>query len=225
MPISRDHTLDQSDVLMSPTFSAGPIGPNGRVNINVGGVRFETFASTCQNVPESRLYYIIEKWAQTPEYDPDRGEYFFDRHPMFFPYILEYYRTGKLHCPTEVCGPLFEDELLFWGVDESVMEPCCYPNFRKHRDAETQLQSFDSVNGDKESDGQPPPSVEATPPYGHQQSPTIHREGSFSYRVKDMWEYWQPRIWRLFEEPNSSKVAQVTDLRYVIWLFNCLCGS
>ena len=40
---------------MSPTFSTGPIGPNGRVNINVGGVRFETFASTCQNVPESRL--------------------------------------------------------------------------------------------------------------------------------------------------------------------------
>ncbi|KAK6041165.1 hypothetical protein COOONC_21330 [Cooperia oncophora] len=31
--------------------------------------------------------------------------------------ILNYYRTGKLHYPTNVCGPLFEEELEFWGLD------------------------------------------------------------------------------------------------------------
>jgi len=31
--------------------------------------------------------------------------------------ILNYYRTGKLHYPTDVCGPLFEEELEFWGLD------------------------------------------------------------------------------------------------------------
>ena len=45
------------------------------------------------------------------------GEYFFDRHPGVFGQILNYYRTGKLHYPTDVCGPLFEEELEFWGLD------------------------------------------------------------------------------------------------------------
>lgn len=50
-------------------------------------------------------------------YDPLIGEYFFDRHPGVFGQILNYYRTGKLHYPTDVCGPLFEEELEFWGLD------------------------------------------------------------------------------------------------------------
>lgn len=33
------------------------------------------------------------------------------RHPGVFSQILNYYRTGKLHYPTNVCGPLFEAEL------------------------------------------------------------------------------------------------------------------
>ena len=34
-----------------------------------------------------------------------------------FGQVLNYYRTGKLHYPTDVCGPLFEEELEFWGLD------------------------------------------------------------------------------------------------------------
>jgi hypothetical protein len=34
-----------------------------------------------------------------------------------FAQILNYYRTGKLHYPTDVCGPLFEEELEYWGLD------------------------------------------------------------------------------------------------------------
>ena len=39
------------------------------------------------------------------------------RHPGVFAQILNYYRTGKLHYPTDVCGPLFEEELEYWGLD------------------------------------------------------------------------------------------------------------
>ena len=43
----------------------------------------------------------------------------FKRHPGVFAQILNYYRTGKLHYPTDVCGPLFEEELEYWGLDSN----------------------------------------------------------------------------------------------------------
>ena len=44
------------------------------------------------------------------------------RHPVVFSQILNYYRTGKLHYPTDVCGPLFEEELEYWGLDTNQVE-------------------------------------------------------------------------------------------------------
>ena len=35
-----------------------------------------------------------------------------------------------------MCGPAFEEELEFWGIDEKQMEPCCWEGFTKHREAE-----------------------------------------------------------------------------------------
>ena len=43
--------------------------------------------------------------------------------------ILNYYRTGKLHYPTDVCGPLFEEELEYWGLDSNQVEPCCWMTY------------------------------------------------------------------------------------------------
>ena len=48
------------------------------------------------------------------------------RHPGVFAQILNYYRTGKLHYPTDVCGPLFEEELEYWGLDTNQVEPFFY---------------------------------------------------------------------------------------------------
>lgn len=39
------------------------------------------------------------------------------------------FRTGKLHYPTDVCGPLFEEELAFWGLDSNQVEPCCWMTY------------------------------------------------------------------------------------------------
>nr|XP_005905099.1 PREDICTED: potassium voltage-gated channel subfamily C member 3 [Bos mutus] len=78
------------------------------------------------------------------DYDPGADEFFFDRHPGVFAYVLNYYRTGKLHCPADVCGPLFEEELGFWGIDETDVEACCWMTYRQHRDAEEALDSFEA---------------------------------------------------------------------------------
>lgn len=52
--------------------------------------------------------------------------------------VLNYYRTGKLHYPTDVCGPLFEEELEFWGLDSNQVEPCCwmtYTQVKSHKNS------------------------------------------------------------------------------------------
>ena len=50
-------------------------------------------------------------------------------------------RTGKLHYPTNVCGPLFEEELEFWGLDSNQVEPCCWMTYTKHRDTQVRTTS------------------------------------------------------------------------------------
>jgi len=85
-----------------------------RVILNVGGIRHEAYKATLKKIPATRLSRLTEALAN---YDPILNEYFFDRHPGVFAQILNYYRTGKLHYPTDVCGPLFEEELEFWGLD------------------------------------------------------------------------------------------------------------
>ncbi|XDV49048.1 hypothetical protein PO909_018372 [Leuciscus waleckii] len=107
-----------------------------KIIINVGGTRHETYRSTLKTIPGTRLAWLGDTDNQT-------SEFFFDRHPGIFAYVLNYYRTGKLHCPADVCGPLFEEELAFWGIDETDVEPCCWMTYRQHRDAEEALDIFE----------------------------------------------------------------------------------
>ncbi|CAM5084687.1 unnamed protein product [Eretmochelys imbricata] len=134
------------------------------------------------------------------------SEFFFDRHPGVFAYVLNYYRTGKLHCPADVCGPLFEEELAFWGIDETDVEPCCWMTYRQHRDAEEALDIFET-----------PDLISGEPPLdGDDDDLAAKRLG-----IEDVgaaagppdggggrWRRLQPRVWALFEDPYSSRAAR-----------------
>ena len=93
---------------------------NHRVILNVGGIRHETYKATLKKIPATRLSKLTEALAN---YDAGRNEYFFDRNPHVFGQILNYYRCGKLHYPNDVCGPLFETELDFWGIESNQVGP------------------------------------------------------------------------------------------------------
>uniref|UniRef100_A0A8C6W3D0 BTB domain-containing protein n=1 Tax=Nannospalax galili TaxID=1026970 RepID=A0A8C6W3D0_NANGA len=130
-------------------------------------------------------------------------EFFFDRHPGVFAYVLNYYRTGKLHCPADVCGPLFEEELAFWGIDETDVEPCCWMTYRQHRDAEEALDIFetpDLIGGDPGDDEDL-----ATKRLGIEDATGLGGPDGKSGR----WRRLQPRMWALFEDPYSSRAARV----------------
>jgi len=94
-----------------------------KININVGGEKHSPYISTLKNFPESPLAWIIQDENRALlDHDAEEDMYFFDRHPGIFTEILNYYQTGKLHCPRDVCGPMFQEELNFWGIDETQME-------------------------------------------------------------------------------------------------------
>ena len=109
-----------------------------RIVINCGGVRFETYKSTLILLNESRLANLSET---NSDYDPEKNEYFFDRDPSSFSAILNYYRTGKLHAPIDVCGNLFAEELIFWGISEMSIQPCCWTQYSTKRECEEILKA------------------------------------------------------------------------------------
>ena len=171
-----------------------------RLIINVGGVYHETYRSTLKNIPDTRLSWLTDASAGSVDYDEDTGEYFFDRHPGVFANILNYYRTGKLHCPLDVCGPLFEDELGYWGIDDQQVESCCWLTYRQHRDAQETLAAFEGVEFDNDFEDEL--DMEQ---YGF--AMTAEAEPT-----RSCYEKYQPRIWTLMEEPYSSKLAKVGSL-------------
>lgn len=61
--------------------------------INISGRRFETWRNTLEKFPETLLGSNEKDFF----YDEETSEYFFDRDPDLFRYILTFYRTGKLH--------------------------------------------------------------------------------------------------------------------------------
>ncbi|XP_062918180.1 potassium voltage-gated channel subfamily C member 1-like isoform X3 [Mobula hypostoma] len=184
---------------------------NDRIVINVGGTRHETYRSTLKTLPGTRLAWLTEPGAFANfDYDPKAGEFFFDRHPGVFAHILNYYRTGKLHCPADVCGPLYEEEIAFWGIDETDVEPCCWMTYRQHRDAEEALDSFESPDlnsGDGDGGGGGDGVGDSEDELDTKRlalgdcSPEAGAKACW-------WRKWQRRIWALFEDPYSSKYAR-----------------
>ena len=118
-----------------------------KIIINVGGQKHITYRSTLRNIPDTRLSWLADGSAiHSADFDHETGEFYFDRHPAVFSHILNYYRTGKLHVPYDVCGPLYEEELQFWGIDDSQVESCCWISYRQHRDAQATLKDFEGMN-------------------------------------------------------------------------------
>lgn len=207
MSYSFDGELPRKSLAPKVSFSRRISGLSGkktenRIVINVGGIRYETYKTTLKNIPDTRLSWLSNTKANNPDFDAETGEFFFDRHPGVFNMILNYYRTGKLHIPTDVCGPLFEEELNFWGLDEKQIEPCCWPTYRAHRDAQETLAEMDG--DDHNSDDESCRSQEL--------EDIAEKFGIIEEHVtekRSFWERYQPKIWRLLDEPKSSRAAKV----------------
>jgi potassium voltage-gated channel Shaw-related subfamily C protein 1 len=165
-----------------------------RIILNVGGWRFETYHHILKKIPATRLSRLTHALAN---YDSSTNEYYFDRNPGVFSQILNYYRTGKLHYPKCVCGPLFEEELVFWGIDSNQVEPCCWKTYTKHRTTEDTLMTLEKLQLDIERTSESDLVIK----FGMDQEPGYPDNLSTFKRL-------QPVVWQMFEEPRSSFSAK-----------------
>ncbi|KAL6264752.1 hypothetical protein P5V15_004850 [Pogonomyrmex californicus] len=178
---------------------------NERVTLNVGGVRHETNKATLKKIPATRLSRLTEALAN---YDPVLNEYFYDRHPSVFAQVINYYRTGKLHYPTDVCGPLFEEELEFSDLDLNQVESCCWNTYSVHRDTQATLAISDKLDVEREKLS------------GEEIARIFGFEDEYHKKTLTKWQRLRSRMWVLFEEPDSSSTAKC--IAYVSVFFICL---
>ncbi|KAF7635756.1 BTB_2 domain-containing protein [Meloidogyne graminicola] len=64
-------------------------------------------------------------WADA--YFEDECEYFFERVPRYFDPVYDFYASGKLHVPKDLCFDKFMAELRFWSVSKAKVDQCCSP--------------------------------------------------------------------------------------------------
>ncbi|XP_071098859.1 potassium voltage-gated channel protein Shaw-like [Haliotis cracherodii] len=175
---------------------------NETVIFNVGGSRFETYRSTLNSLPFSKLAdeTFLEKY-----YREDKKDYFFDREPDGFKAILNYLRTGELHLPVWLCAASVKTELLFWGVEEDEIEECCWVNYSSMT---TSLESLRKLEKDRKGT------------LGHIEE---NRNDSSS-----KWQRIRQKGWRFVNNPRSSlwaKVFGVVSMTFVVVSIFAFCAE
>ena len=113
---------------------------NPKVVINLGGVKHEVMWRMLEKRPLTRLGMLAK--ARTHEdilklvdaYSLTDNEIYFDRDPLTFNSILNFYRTDHLHVIDELCVLDFAEDLEFWMIKEINLEICCVDKFNTRRD-------------------------------------------------------------------------------------------
>ncbi|CAI4228003.1 unnamed protein product [Auanema sp. JU1783] len=107
--------------------------PDSILRLNIGGSSYRIRTrSIIKFGPKTLLGRFVRmnhehrrQWADW--YFEEQDEYFFERVPRYFDPIYDFYATGKLHVPKDLCFDKFMAELRFWAVSKSRMDECCSP--------------------------------------------------------------------------------------------------
>uniref|UniRef100_A0A8D0GHQ2 Potassium voltage-gated channel modifier subfamily G member 2 n=1 Tax=Sphenodon punctatus TaxID=8508 RepID=A0A8D0GHQ2_SPHPU len=107
------------------------------VIINVGGIKYRIPWTTLENCPLTRLGKLKscnnydEIMDICDDYDVSCNEFFFDRNPCAFRTIMTFLTAGKLRLLREMCALSFQEELVYWGIEEEHLEWCCKKRLRQ----------------------------------------------------------------------------------------------
>ncbi|XP_061449971.1 potassium voltage-gated channel subfamily G member 2 [Rhineura floridana] len=121
----------------------------GYAIINVGGIKYRIPWTTLENCPLTRLGKLKscnnydEIMDICDDYDVNCNEFFFDRNPCAFRTIMTFLTAGKLRLLREMCALSFQDELVYWGIEEEHLEWCCKKRLRQKEEEMAEAELFE----------------------------------------------------------------------------------
>ncbi|KAF4798265.1 potassium voltage-gated channel subfamily G member 2 [Turdus rufiventris] len=120
------------------------------VIINVGGIKYKIPWTTLENCPLTRLGKLKscnnydEIMDICDDYDVSCNEFFFDRNPSAFRTIMTFLTAGKLRLLREMCALSFQEELVYWGIEEDHLEWCCKKRLRQKEEEAAEARLFET---------------------------------------------------------------------------------
>lgn len=163
---------------------------DGAAIINVGGIKYRIPWSTLEEFPLTRLGKLrscsneAEIMDVCDDYDGSRNEYFFDRSPLAFRTIVTFLAAGKLRLLREMCALSFQEELLYWGVEENHLDWCCLRKLRLRQEEYKEQQRLDEEDTELASPQSCEDSLQPSDAGGQEDSHT----GNCMKRLRDMVE-------------------------------------
>lgn len=164
--------------------------------INVGGSRYILSQELLSSFPETRLGKLARSTRDSAldlcdDADFLENEFFFDRNSQTFQYIMNYYKTGRLHVMEELCAMSFLQEIEYWGIDELSIDSCCREKYYRRKEMKESLD----VSRDAEV-------MES-------------KEEDFSGVVC---EGLRQRLWNIMEKPDSSAAAKTFGMLSIFFV-------
>uniref|UniRef100_A0A3B4V599 Potassium voltage-gated channel, delayed-rectifier, subfamily S, member 3a n=1 Tax=Seriola dumerili TaxID=41447 RepID=A0A3B4V599_SERDU len=190
------------------------------INVNVGGFKQRMEHTVLRKFPQTRLGRLLccsstEAILELcDDFSPSEMEYYFDRNPRFFCYVLNFYLTGKIHLVDGLCVVSFCQEIEYWGIKERHLDFCCSNKFYELREL-----SEDKCWDQRSDDLQPHSSDSSSEELSAVEENIEMFEGSWCADVRR-------NIWIRLENPGystSAKAMAVASLSMVIVSIVAMC--